>query len=195
MSSSAQAVLVGGGVRCGKSAFALRRAAELGARRLFLATAQPFDAEMAERIAAHRRERGHQFETIEEPLDLPERLAAESARADVVVIDCLTLWLSNLLLQGGSAESVARRVQDLAAVLRARPCHVVIVTNEVGMGLVPDNALGRVFRDCAGRAHQLLAEHCDEIFVGLLGCLLRLRPGPIDVVAHAGLYEAPHVKA
>lgn len=186
--------LVGGGVRCGKSAFALRRASSLGSRRVFIATAQALDAEMCERIAAHKQERGTQFTTVEEPLDLPEALQAHAEGADVIVVDCLTLWLSNLLLADRSPEQVAARVEQLARVLRSRRSHVLLVTNEVGMGLVPDNALGRLFRDCAGRAHQRLATESDEIYVGVLGCLLRLKPGPVEVVADFGLSKESHVE-
>lgn len=179
---SARTVLVGGGVRCGKSAYAVRLAEGLGPRRVFLATAQAFDSEMAERIAAHRLERAELFRTVEEPLALPEALRVESTRADVIVIDCLTLWLSNLILAAADSDAVAQRVEDLAAALATRSCHVIMVTNEVGMGLVPDNALGRLFRDCAGRAHQRLARECDEVYAGILGCILRLRPAPVELI-------------
>ncbi|HET8937830.1 MAG TPA: bifunctional adenosylcobinamide kinase/adenosylcobinamide-phosphate guanylyltransferase [Polyangiales bacterium] len=180
---SPQTVLVGGGVRCGKSAFALRLAQELGSRRVFIATAQAFDAEMAERIAAHQLERAALFDTLEEPSALPETLEIAATRADVVVIDCLTLWLSNLILQDLGAEAVAQRVEALAGVLAARRCHVIMVTNEVGMGLVPETALGRLFRDCAGRAHQRLARECDQVYAGVLGCIMRLRPAPVELVS------------
>ena len=175
-----QLVLVGGGVRCGKSAFALARACQLGPRRLFIATAQAFDEEMRERIRDHRAERGALFETLEEPLALPETLRQHASRVDVVVIDCLTLWLSNTLLQDD--RQVEPRIETLAEALRERKSHVIVVTNEVGMGLVPDNALGRRFRDCAGRAHQVLARESDEIYMGAMGCLLRLRPDPVALM-------------
>ena len=176
---STRLVLVGGGVRCGKSAFALARACELGQRRLFIATAQAFDDEMRERIRDHRLERGALFETLEEPLALPAALRAHSGRVDVIVIDCLTLWLSNLLLQDEG--DINSHIEQLADALRARQSHVIVVTNEVGMGIVPDNALARRFRDCAGRAHQRLARESDEIYMGALGCLLRLRPEPMGL--------------
>lgn len=181
-SVNARIVLVGGGVRCGKSAFALRRARALGARRLFIATAQAFDAEMHERIERHREERAEEFETLEEPLAVAQCIATHSARADVIVVDCLTLWLSNLLLRELSDAAIAAEIEALAAQLAERRCHVVLVTNEVGMGLVPDNALGRRFRDCAGRAHQRFAAQSDEIYMGLLGTLLRLRPEPVSLL-------------
>jgi adenosylcobinamide kinase/adenosylcobinamide-phosphate guanylyltransferase len=169
--------LIGGGVRCGKSAFALTLARSLGARRLFIATAEALDAEMQARIAAHRAERGADFATLEEPLALVEAL--ERADADVVVIDCLTLWLSNLLLRDASDMQIDAQVAALAQTLTTRPFHSVLVTNEVGMGLVPESALGRRFRDCAGRMHQQLAPRADHVYFGALGSMLRLRPGPV----------------
>jgi adenosylcobinamide kinase/adenosylcobinamide-phosphate guanylyltransferase len=172
-------ILIGGGARSGKSSFALARAAELGVKRAFVATAQAFDGEMSERIAAHVRERGAAFETYEVPHALPEALA--ELAADVVVIDCLTLWLSNLLLRDEPAEQVLAAVERLAAVLEQRRLHVLIVTNEVGMGIVPDNALGRVFRDLAGRANQRLAAIADELYFGAMGVMLRLRPEPVMI--------------
>jgi adenosylcobinamide kinase/adenosylcobinamide-phosphate guanylyltransferase len=173
-------IVVGGGVRSGKSAFALARARALGARRGFLATAQAFDAEMAARIAAHVRERGSELQTIEEPIAVPERLAA-IRDLDVVVVDCLTLWLSNLLLADATDAAIATRVDDLARVVSARSFHTILVTNEVGMGVVPDSALGRRFRDIAGLAHQRLARVADELYLAALGVVVRLRPAPVAV--------------
>lgn len=180
MTGRRKVVLVGGGARSGKSTFALVRARELGTRRLFVATARPYDAEMVERIARHRAERGAEFDTIEEPVALPELLLGVRDH-DVVVVDCLTLWLSNLLLDGMSSGAIERRVEDLAGALARLPCHVVLVTNEVGMGLHPETALGRTFRDLAGRAHQRLALAADELHLAVLGVLVRLKPGPIEV--------------
>jgi adenosylcobinamide kinase / adenosylcobinamide-phosphate guanylyltransferase len=173
-------IVVGGGVRSGKSSFALARARALGARRGFLATAQAFDAEMAARIADHVRTRGPDFETIEEPIAVPERLGAMRG-LDVVVVDCLTLWLSNLMLRDEPAASIAARVDELVRVVRDRPFHTILVTNEVGMGIVPESALGRAFRDLAGHAHQRLAAVADELYLGALGVIVRLRPDPIAV--------------
>jgi len=160
--SPARLVLVGGGARSGKSRFALGRAQQLGQRRVFLATAEPLDEEMRSRIARHRSEREGQagFMTCEEPVAVPEKLselAEGAARPDVVLLDCLTLWLSNLLCRGLSAEEIDGRVEALCGAL-ARATRagtsVVVVTNEVGLGLVPETALGRIFRDVAGFAHQ-----------------------------------------
>jgi adenosylcobinamide kinase/adenosylcobinamide-phosphate guanylyltransferase len=98
----------------------------------------------------------------------------------VAVIDCVTLWLANQLVDGVSAPEVERRAAALAAALRAAPCHVIVVTNEVGMGVHPETPLGRTFRDLAGRAHQSLARVADEIHLAVLGTLLRLKPGPVE---------------
>jgi adenosylcobinamide kinase/adenosylcobinamide-phosphate guanylyltransferase len=177
-------ILIGGGVRSGKSAFALARARALGERRAFVATAQAFDAEMEARIAAHRGERGGDFSTVEEPIDVPAVLDA-LRDVDVVVIDCLTLWLSNLLLREESEQQILERVDALGQVLARRRFHGIVVTNEVGMGVVPESRLGRVFRDLSGLAHQRLASRADEIHVAMMGVILRLKPEPVQI-QHGG---------
>ena len=193
MSTGPLFVLVGGGARSGKSRHARARAESLGARRLFVATAEreppggPADPELGARIARHRAERGEAFETVEEPLALPELLDRAWARAapdhDVVLVDCLTLWLSNLLCSGASEEEALGRVEALRAAIGRRRSHIVVVSNEVGMGLVPETPLGRLFRDVAGIAHQRLARDADEVHVGLLGMMLRVRPPPVVVIS------------
>jgi adenosylcobinamide kinase/adenosylcobinamide-phosphate guanylyltransferase len=181
-------VLIGGGVRCGKSAFALRRARELGERRVLVATAEALDEEMRERVVRHRAERGDAFRTLEEPIELASAIAG-LRDIDVAVVDCLTIWLSNLLLRGDGPVAILARIDELGRVLDDAPCHVVLVTNEVGFGIVPDNALARSFRDLAGAAHQRLAARCDEVYLGALGMILRLRPEPFAIVPPAA--EAP----
>lgn len=181
-----QLVLIGGGVRTGKSAFALERARTLGERRVFIATAQAFDDEMRSKIEAHRRERSHDFETVEEPIALPAALAGLRG-VDVVVIDCITLWLSNLLLREESPQRILQLVDELTAVLERRTYHSLIVTNEVGMGVVPETALGRAFRDLCGVTHQRLARAADEVHLAVLGTLLRIKPGPVEVQERGGL--------
>jgi adenosylcobinamide kinase/adenosylcobinamide-phosphate guanylyltransferase len=179
-------ILVGGGCRSGKSRFALARARELApdpARRVFLATGQAFDDEMRQRIAIHRAERGGDFVTVEEPTRVVETLAAvDPARTDAVLVDCLTLWLSNLLLADLGDERILADVDRLVATCATRRVDVVLVTNEVGMGVVPESALGRRFRDLAGFAHQRLAGAADEVYVAMLGCVLRVHPGPVERV-------------
>jgi adenosylcobinamide kinase/adenosylcobinamide-phosphate guanylyltransferase len=178
-------IVIGGGVRSGKSAFALARARALGPRRGFVATAQPFDAEMTARIAEHVRTRGPDFETIEEPIAVPEQLAA-LRDLDVVVVDCLTLWLSNLIVRDEPFAGVSARIDELVRVVQRRSFHTILVTNEVGMGVVPPSPLGRAFRDLAGHAHQRLAAIADELYLGVLGVVVRLHPGPILVQSPGG---------
>lgn len=175
-----QVILIGGGTRSGKSTFALSLARRLGPRRLFLATGQAFDEEMRERIDLHRRTRGEDFDTVEEPLAVPEAIRRATAY-DVVVLDCLTLWLSSLLLEGQDVGAIERHVDDLETALARRALHAVVVTNEVGLGVVPESALGRVFRDVTGLAHQRLSRLADEVYVGIMGTLLRLKPSPAFV--------------
>lgn len=179
-------ILVGGGVRVGKSRFALTLARRLGQRRAFVATAQPLDDEMKARIRRHVEEREGLFETHEIPLDVPAALGRLYQTSDVIVVDCLTLWVSNLLVGGASPADVSAAFDRMATVLRTRSVPVILVTNEVGMGLVPETPLGRRFRDEAGKLHQILGTFADEIYGGMLGTMLRLHPGPVERVATGG---------
>jgi adenosylcobinamide kinase / adenosylcobinamide-phosphate guanylyltransferase len=174
-------ILVGGGVRCGKSAFALARASSLGGTRAFVATAQAFDDEMRDRITAHQQERAASFTTIEAPLDVAQAVLG-LAETQVVVIDCLTLWLSNLLMAEKTDVEIYTELERLMQAIESRSWHVVLVTNEVGLGVVPASPLGRRFRDLAGRIHQRMVERADEIYFGALGAMLRLRPNPVSLV-------------
>ncbi len=178
----ARLVLIGGGARSGKSSFAITRAQALGGRRLFVATAERSDDEMRDRIARHRADRATAgFDTLEEPRALPEALDADREH-DVILVDCLTIWIANLLVGGATPDAVQDRIGALLEVLARRRAHVVIVSNEVGMGLVPETPLGRVFRDLTGVAHQRLAAVADELYLAAMGVMLRLRPGPVEVV-------------
>jgi adenosylcobinamide kinase/adenosylcobinamide-phosphate guanylyltransferase len=179
-------VLVGGGTRSGKSRFALELARKLGPRRLFIATGQAKDTEMADRIRRHQESRGPDFSTLEVPLAVPQTLR-EVNDADVVLIDCLTLWLANLLLERQTPVEIEGRVHDLGAVLERRTFHAVVVTNEVGMGIVPESSLGRLFRDVAGKAHQQLSHWADEVYFTVLGTVLRLKPQPAFVPWQEGI--------
>lgn len=181
MIGAGQVVLIGGGVRSGKSTFALQRARALGKRRVFFATARAGDEEMATRIENHRRERGREFVTVEAPLDLTGALRG-AGDFDVAVVDCVTLWLSNLLLRGDAPEAILEQCRDLAKLAQGLSYPLVLVTNEVGMGVVPESKLGRTFRDLAGSAHQILAGSADEIHLAALGVILRLRPGPVMLI-------------
>lgn len=172
--------LVLGGARSGKSAFAQKAAesaaAGVEARPILIATGQAFDDEMAERIARHQAERGGSWTTVEAPLALPEAIAALPAEA-VAVVDCLTLWMSNLMLGDHDVETAATALTEAVAACRAR---LWLVSNEVGLGLVPETPLGRRFRDAIGRLHQRLAQTADEVYFIAAGLPLRLKPQAAD---------------
>jgi adenosylcobinamide kinase/adenosylcobinamide-phosphate guanylyltransferase len=174
-------ILVGGGARSGKSRFALGYAEKLGQRRVFIATAEAGDEEMRQRIRRHRDERGERFRTLEAPLDLARALR-DAGDAEVVVIDCLTLWLANRLLRDGEESVATEGIRELVGALAHRRCHTVVVSNEVGLGLVPESALGRSFRDLAGSMHQQLAASADEVYLAAMGMVLRLRPDPVTAL-------------
>ena len=146
--------LVLGGARSGKSAFAERLVGDSGLVRIYLATATAGDDEMRSRIAHHRERRGDGWATVEEPLELVDALERETAHGRAVLVDCLTLWLSNLMFAGRDPEGEARRLTRFLGVAR---CPVVLVSNEVGLGLVPETPLGRSFRDAQGRLNQIVA--------------------------------------
>jgi adenosylcobinamide kinase/adenosylcobinamide-phosphate guanylyltransferase len=164
-------MLVLGGARSGKSAFAERRVQDSGRKLVYLATATPGDNEMQTRIAHHRFRRGDGWRTIEEPLELTQTLARESAADCAVLVDCLTLWLSNIMHTGRDIETETRH---LAEWLRHAQNPVVLVSNEIGLGLVPETPIGRRFRDAQGRLNQAVAAAvANVVFVaaGLPLCL------------------------
>lgn len=167
--------LVLGGARSGKSAWALRaaeaEATRRGVRPIMIATAQAFDAEMEDRIARHRDERGGEWRTREAPLDLVAALDSLT-QDDVAVVDCLTLWLTNVMLGEGEVEP---SVAALRAAVARCPAQLWLVSNEVGWGVVPDNALARRFRDEAGRLHQALAADAESAVLIVAGLPLRLK--------------------
>ena len=151
--TSPNTTLVLGGARSGKSAFAERLIAGTAATRIYLATATAGDDEMRERITHHRARRGGGWRTIEEPLTLVDALSREDHAGNAILIDCLTLWLSNLMHAGKDADAESRQ---LAALLRETRATIVLVSNEVGLGLVPETPLGRAFRDAQGRLNQVV---------------------------------------
>ncbi len=169
-------VFVIGGSRSGKTAFALGKALEAAGEssRVYIATAQPLDAEMEERIEKHRRERGSAWATREEPLHLGRAVRAASGSYAVAVIDCLTLWLSNLLCSDLDLEEAQ---DDFIDCLRTpgRLLHIFVVSNEVGMGIVPENDMARQFRDVAGRLHQRLAGLADEVYLMVAGIPVKIK--------------------
>ncbi len=168
-------VLVLGGARSGKSAYAESRAMALRKprkRALYLATAEAGDAEMSARIATHRARRGEAWTTIEEPLDLAGAIASHAAPGAPILVDCLTLWLSNLMHARADIDAATAA---LCATLARAKGPVVLVSNEVGLGIVPDNKLAREFRDRAGRLHQRVAEAARDVVFVAAGLPLALK--------------------
>jgi adenosylcobinamide kinase / adenosylcobinamide-phosphate guanylyltransferase len=201
-------ILVTGGSRSGKSGFALELARAYEGPRIFLATAQPFDEEMARRIAAHQRDRPAGWELREEPIRVPEALAGALDSARTVILDCVTVWMANLLIGDDSFDEGSAAAQASLLVSRVRAAEVsaggakstayggakstaygstrsgstpyggavIVVTNEVGSGIVPDNEISRRFRDCAGRANQVIAREADEVYSMISGIPVRIKP-------------------
>jgi adenosylcobinamide kinase / adenosylcobinamide-phosphate guanylyltransferase len=165
-------LLVLGGARSGKSRYAETRIRAVAGEPVYIATAQAFDDEMAERIARHRQDRGSDWRTVEAPFDLSEAIAAEGSRGAAVLVDCLTLWTSNLILADLDVDDATER---LVTALRGHSGPIALVSNEVGLGLVPDNPLGRRFRDAAGRMNQAVAAAVDEVQFVAAGLPLTLK--------------------
>ncbi|MBN2714784.1 MAG: bifunctional adenosylcobinamide kinase/adenosylcobinamide-phosphate guanylyltransferase [Deltaproteobacteria bacterium] len=161
--------LITGGARSGKSRFGLTLGQEYS-RPVFLATAEVTDAEMALRIDKHRHERGDLYTTVEEPLDPARILELSDSQVDFVLIDCLTVWLGNLMHHLGQGAWPYREMQRLLKILEHPPCDVALVSNELGMGLVPENEMGRWFRDVAGRLNQDVAIRATEVVFMVSGC-------------------------
>jgi adenosylcobinamide kinase/adenosylcobinamide-phosphate guanylyltransferase len=161
-----------GGARSGKSRHAQARAEALGPNRIYIATAQAFDEEMRDRIARHQADRAAGWRTVEAPIDLPGAILAHATPDSVVLVDCLTLWTSNLLLAGND---IPAATDALIAAIGKAEGHVVLVANEVGLGIVPDNALARQFRDAAGTINQRVAATVDAAVFVAAGLPLTLK--------------------
>lgn len=174
-------VLVTGGCRSGKSSFALRFVEEHAEKRVFVATSPVFDAETAERVQRHQEERrGRGWQTLEEEIDIA-RAVASCPRDAGILVDCLTLWISNVMYRADQdgrlpdEDELANLAGALAAAARNRPGLTVAVTNEVGLGIVPDNPLARRFRDLAGRVNQTVAAAADEVHFLVSGISMRIK--------------------
>src|SRR5271157_6072812 len=167
-------IFVIGGAKSGKSSFALRKAGAFPGKKAYVATAQPLDDEMKERIERHKAQRGKDWDTLEEPIKMAWVLKQMGRDYSAAVIDCLTLRLANLLI---GSKDLEREVDAFLAFLKNGDCpSLFIVSNEVGMGIVPDNALSRRFRDRAGYLNQQVAGIADEVYVLAAGIPLRIKP-------------------
>jgi len=166
-----------GGARCGKSSFALKKASKIQGQKVYMATAEALDEEMKERIAKHKKERKADWDTYEEPLRIADALSDLKSRYSVVIIDCLTIWLSNLICNNLACN---KEIDDLINVLlnsklKTQNSKLFLVSNEVGMGIVPENELARRFRDMAGFLNQKVAEAADEVYLVTAGIPLKIK--------------------
>ena len=166
-------ILVLGGARSGKSAFALMKASALPGTRAFIATAEALDDEMRTRVAAHRRERGNDWETFEEPVEIASLIGGAAAGRDVVIVDCLTLWVSNLMMRSLPFHP---HVERLLSALSCRQTGVLyVVSNEVGLGLIPDNPLGREYRDNIGYLNAQVASVATDVYFLAAGIPMKIK--------------------
>ena len=157
-------IFVIGGCRSGKSTYAMQTAEKMPAKqKIFIATCVPQDDEMKRRVARHQKERSQKWVTAEAPLDLPEAIRQNSRTADVILVDCLTLWVSNLLMESGDENKIEETVSQFINALEKATCPIVLVSNEVGTGIVPENRLARKYRDIIGLVNQAVAKTAHEV--------------------------------
>lgn len=160
-------VLITGGVRSGKSKMAVDLAEKSGKPVVFLATCQPLDEEMQRRVAKHKQDRPESWQTVEEPIEIEKVIAGATEK--LVVLDCLTLWITNLVMAGLDQKQIMSKLETLLAFIKSGVFEVIIVTNEIGWGIVPDNQMAREFRDIVGFAHQKIAAQADEVYMTVCG--------------------------
>jgi adenosylcobinamide kinase / adenosylcobinamide-phosphate guanylyltransferase len=167
-------ILITGGARSGKSSFALREASKIPGAKAYIATAEAFDAEMRERIENHKKQRAKDWDTFEEPIKVVAVIKEIKGKYCSIIIDCLTLWLSNIMSVN---TDVLDEIEKLVLTLRdaSSLSHICVVSNEVGMGIVPDNELARRFRDMAGLSNQRIAEIADEVYLLVSGIPLKVK--------------------
>ncbi len=169
--------LVIGGCRSGKSSHAIALAEALrGKKNLFVATCIPQDTEMRSRVRRHQIERGDRWQTVEEPLNPVAALHDHGPEADILVIDCLTLWVSNLMLNGLDDDQIIDNINRLCDSLMEPPCPVILVSNEVGAGIVPENTLARRFRDLTGWCNQRVARASKQVVWMVAGIAVPVKP-------------------
>ena len=172
-------VLILGGARSGKSSYAQKIAADRGGKVLFCATAQPLDKDMRERIRAHRRSRPSGWDTLEASDNLAAALEGKTGKYATVIVDCITLLAANCIGRITDSRKAGKcvdvEIRDLIRLMQRSPCNFILVSNEVGGGIVPDNALARVYRDALGRANQQLAAAAGQVILMTAGLPLKLK--------------------
>ncbi len=184
-------LLVLGGARSGKSRYAVAQAQEVGGSVAFLATGRALDVDMAARIARHQAERPAGWTTLEEPRDIVAAARRAAASHDVLVIDCITVWVANLMERGDDDTAVLAVADDLAKLMRERLASLVVVSNEVGAGVHPPTALGRRFGDLLGFVNQRLAAAADRVTLMVAGIPLTVKDAPLPTTPHDRAHEAP----
>jgi adenosylcobinamide kinase/adenosylcobinamide-phosphate guanylyltransferase len=168
-------IFITGGARSGKSDFALELAQSFAGRKAYLATARALDEEMAERIQKHKRNRPQDWQTLEEPLRVAELLKERTDHLSVILLDCLTLWISNTMIAKWNTKKILREADRLLEASQGMKGTLIIVSNEVGLGIVPDNPSARIFRDLTGLIHQKVARQADEVYFMVNGLPLQLK--------------------
>ena len=165
-----RSILVLGGCRSGKSSYALETVQKFnGDNKIFIATCIPCDDEMKQRVARHQKDRCRSWKTIEAPVELPKAITEYSSSADVIIVDCLTLWVSNLLMNSDDSRKVEMQNSLLTGAIEESRCPIVLVSNEVGQGIVPENKLARQFRDLVGQTNQAVASCVDQVILTVAG--------------------------
>ena len=168
-------IFILGGARSGKSAYALNLAKKRSRKVLYIATAEAKDSEMKSRISQHKASRPRYWKTIEEPLDLIGALKKHKHKYEVIIIDCLTLYLSNLMHQGLRQGAIIKRIKDAAGYIKTMEEAVIVISNEVGLGIVPENRLAREFRDISGLVNQAMTKAADEVVFIQAGIAVKLK--------------------
>jgi adenosylcobinamide kinase/adenosylcobinamide-phosphate guanylyltransferase len=158
-----ETVLVIGGCRSGKSSYAVELAEQIPGQKIFIATCIPHDKEMENRVLRHKKRRSRAWSTLEVPFRLPEEIRKNSRKENVILVDCLTLWISNLFLENDDQENKNGHIRKLIQSLEKAECPIILVSNEVGTGIVPENRLGRLFRDIAGFTNQKIAACANKV--------------------------------
>ena len=169
-------IFILGGARSGKSTFAVKLAKESGKKKIaFIATGQALDEEMKKRIMLHKKVRPVNFKTFEEPHDIDGLLKKVTGKFDLIIIDCLTLFVSNLLLKKHGEEEIYKKMDNILTLLEKIKATSIVISNEVGLGIVPDTKLGRDFRDIAGKVNQIIAKNSDQVFFMVSGIPWRIK--------------------
>jgi adenosylcobinamide kinase/adenosylcobinamide-phosphate guanylyltransferase len=169
-------MLVLGGARSGKSSLSLKLCNKMEGKHYFIATAKAFDDEMKDRIGRHKEERGEEWETIEEPIGITGRIKGLDREGSIILVDCLTLWLSNLYMRYESdIDRVYDEIGKLIASIEDIKGRLVLVSNEVGMGIVPENKLARLYRDASGAMNRKVADKANKVIISFAGCPVVLK--------------------